>query len=74
MPIRENKRRKSTSSCPGNDGHVCGNNISKGILKYANSGACVLWARLQRAPDRQGAGACGGFAEKLGTKLIYFVP
>jgi len=48
--------------------------ISKGILNMPIPAACVLVGCLQRAPDRQGAGACGGLAEKLGTKLIYFVP
>ncbi len=61
MPIRENKAQEIYIVMSGEMmAMYAGNNISKGILKYANSGGVRLGGLgLQRAPDRQGAGTCG---------------
>jgi len=76
MPIRENKAQEIYIVMSGEMmAMYAGNNISKGISEIRQfRWRASWWARLQRAPDRQGAGACGALAAKLGTKLIYFVP
>ena len=56
MPIRENKAQEIYIVMSGEMmAMYAANNISKGILKYANSGGVRLGGLdLQRAPDRQG--------------------
>ena len=51
------------------------NNISKGILKYANSGGVRLGALVcnERQTDKE-LELAEALAAKLGTKLIHFVP
>ncbi len=51
------------------------NNISKGILKYANSGGVRLGALVcnERQTDKE-LELAEALAKKLGTKLIHFVP
>ena len=51
------------------------NNISKGILKYANSGGVRLGGLVCNEPktDKK-LELAEALAKKLGTKLIYFVP
>jgi nitrogenase iron protein NifH len=51
------------------------NNISKGILKYANSGGVRLGGLIcnERQTDKEYELA-DALAKKLGTTLIYFVP
>ena len=51
------------------------NNISKGILKYANSGGVRLGGLIcnERQTDKE-LELAEALAKKLGTKLIHFVP
>jgi nitrogenase iron protein NifH len=51
------------------------NNISKGILKYANSGGVRLGGLVcnERQTDKE-IELADSLAKKLGTKLIHFVP
>jgi len=51
------------------------NNISKGILKYANSGGVRLGGLIcnERQTDKE-LELADNMAKKLGSKLIYFVP
>jgi nitrogenase iron protein NifH len=51
------------------------NNISKGILKYANSGGVRLGGLIcnERQTDKE-LELAEAIAHKLGSKLIYFVP
>jgi nitrogenase iron protein NifH len=51
------------------------NNISKGILKYANSGGVRLGGLVcnERQTDKE-LELAEALASKLGTKLIHFVP
>ncbi len=51
------------------------NNISKGILKYANSGGVRLGGLVcnERQTDKE-LELAENLAKKLGSKLIYFVP
>jgi nitrogenase iron protein NifH len=51
------------------------NNISKGILKYANSGGVRLGGLVcnERQTDKE-LELADSLAKKLGTQLIYFVP
>ena len=51
------------------------NNISKGILKYANSGGVRLGGLIcnERQTDKE-LELAENMAKKLGTTLIYFVP
>ncbi|MBY9027965.1 diguanylate cyclase, partial [Pseudomonas fluorescens] len=51
------------------------NNISKGILKYANSGGVRLGGLVcnERQTDKE-LELAEAMAKKLGTQLIYFVP
>jgi nitrogenase iron protein NifH len=51
------------------------NNISKGILKYANSGGVRLGGLIcnERQTDKE-LELAEALSKKLGTKLIHFVP
>ncbi len=76
MPIRENKAQEIYIVMSGEMmAMYAANNISKGILKYANSGGVRLGALVcnerQTYKELELAEA---LAKKLGTKLIHFVP
>ena len=76
MPIRENKAQEIyiVMSCEMMAMYAA-NNISKGILKYANSGGVRLGALVcnERQTDKE-LELAEALAKKLGTKLIHFVP
>ena len=76
MPIRENKAQEIYIVMSGEMmAMYAANNISKGILKYANSGGVRLGGLVcnERQTDKE-LELAEALAEKLGTKLIYFVP
>ena len=76
MPIRENKAQEIYIVMSGEMmAMYAANNISKGILKYANSGGVRLGALVcnERQTDKEYELA-DSLAKKLGTKLIHFVP
>ena len=76
MPIRENKAQEIYIVMSGEMmAMYAGNNISKGILKYANSGGVRLGGLVcnERQTDKE-LELAESLAAKLGTKLIYFVP
>ncbi len=76
MPIREKKAQEIYIVMSGEMmAMYAGNNISKGILKYANSGGVRLGGLVcnERQTDKE-LELAEALAEKLGTKLIYFVP
>ena len=76
MPIRENKAQEIYIVMSGEMmAMYAANNISKGILKYANSGGVRLGGLVcnERQTDKE-LELAENLAEKLGTKLIYFVP
>ena len=76
MPIRENKAQEIYIVCSGEMmAMYAANNISKGILKYANSGGVRLGGLIcnERQTDKE-LELAEALAEKLGTKLIHFVP
>jgi nitrogenase iron protein NifH len=76
MPIRENKAQEIYIVMSGEMmAMYAANNISKGILKYANSGGVRLGALVcnERQTDKE-LELAEAMAAKLGSKLIYFVP
>ena len=76
MPIRENKAQEIYIVMSGEMmAMYAANNISKGILKYANSGGVRLGGLIcnERQTDKEYELA-DALAKKLGTKLIHFVP
>lgn len=76
MPIRENKAQEIYIVMSGEMmAMYAANNISKGILKYANSGGVRLGGLIcnERKTDKEYELA-DALARKLGTKLIHFVP
>ncbi len=76
MPIRENKAQEIYIVMSGEMmAMYAANNISKGILKYANSGGVRLGGLVcnERQTDKE-LELAESLAHKLGTKLIYFVP
>jgi nitrogenase iron protein NifH len=76
MPIRENKAQEIYIVMSGEMmAMYAANNISKGILKYANSGGVRLGALVcnERQTDKE-LELAEELAKKLGTKLIHFVP
>jgi nitrogenase iron protein NifH len=76
MPIRENKAQEIYIVMSGEMmAMYAANNISKGILKYANSGGVRLGALIcnERQTDKE-LELAEELAKKLGTHLIYFVP
>ena len=76
MPIRENKAQEIYIVMSGEMmAMYAANNISKGILKYANSGGVRLGGLIcnERQTDKE-LELAENMAEKLGSKLIYFVP
>lgn len=76
MPIRENKAQEIYIVMSGEMmAMYAANNISKGILKYANSGGVRLGALVcnERQTDKE-LELAEALAKKLGTFLIHFVP
>ena len=76
MPIRENKAQEIYIVMSGEMmAMYAANNISKGILKYANTGGVRLGGLIcnERQTDREYELA-DALAKRLGSKLIHFVP
>lgn len=76
MPIRENKAQEIYIVMSGEMMALyAANNISKGILKYANSGGVRLGGLIcnERQTDKE-LELAEALAGKLGSKLIHFVP
>ncbi|MEM8571746.1 MAG: nitrogenase iron protein [Pseudomonadota bacterium] len=76
MPIRENKAQEIYIVMSGEMMALyAANNISKGILKYANSGGVRLGGLIcnERQTDKE-LELAEAMAEKLGSQLIHFVP
>src|SRR5574343_1954654 len=76
MPIRENKAQEIYIVCSGEMmARYAANNISKGILKYANSGGVLLGGLVynERQTDKE-LELAESLAGKLGSRLIHFVP
>ncbi|MHB1531287.1 nitrogenase iron protein [Acidithiobacillus sp.] len=76
MPIRENKAQEIYIVMSGEMmAMYAANNISKGVLKYANSGGVRLGGLIcnERQTDKE-LELAEALAKKLGTKLIHFVP
>jgi nitrogenase iron protein NifH len=76
MPIRENKAQEIYIVVSGEMmAMYAANNISKGIVKYANSGGVRLAGLIcnSRNTDREDE-LIIALAEKLGTQMIHFVP
>jgi nitrogenase iron protein NifH len=76
MPIRENKAQEIYIVVSGEMmAMYAANNISKGIVKYANSGGVRLAGLIcnSRETDREDE-LIEALASKLGTTMIHFVP
>ena len=76
MPIRENKAQEIYIVMSGEMMALyAANNISKGILKYANSGGVRLGGLIcnERQTDKE-IDLADALAKRLGTSLIHFVP
>lgn len=76
MPIRENKAQEIYIVMSGEMmAMYAANNISKGILKYANSGGVRLGGLVcnERQTDKE-LELADSLAKMLGSKLIHFVP
>jgi len=76
MPIRENKAQEIYIVVSGEMmAMYAANNISKGIVKYANSGGVRLAGLIcnSRNTDREDE-LIIALAEKLGTQMIHFIP
>ncbi|HLP40418.1 MAG TPA: nitrogenase iron protein [Fibrobacteria bacterium] len=76
MPIRENKAQEIYIVMSGEMmAMYAANNISKGILKYANSGGVRLGGLIcnERQTDKE-LELADALAKRLGSKLIHFVP
>jgi len=76
MPIRENKAQEIYIVCSGEMmAMYAANNISKGIVKYANSGSVRLAGLIcnSRNTDREDE-LVMALAARLGTTMIHFVP
>jgi nitrogenase iron protein NifH len=76
MPIREGKAQEIYIVASGEMmAMYAANNISKGILKYANSGGVRLGGIIcnERKTDREYE-LIEALAERLGTQMIHFVP
>ena len=76
MPIRENKAQEIYIVMSGEMmAMYAANNISKGILKYANSGGVRLGGLVcnERQTDKE-LELAESLAKMLGSKLIHFVP
>ncbi len=76
MPIRDGKAEEIYIVVSGEMmAMYAANNISKGIVKFASSGTVRLGGLIcnSRAVDNE-AEMIENFAEKLGTRMIHFVP
>ncbi|MBS4095671.1 MAG: nitrogenase iron protein [Sulfuricella sp.] len=76
MPIRENKAQEIYIVMSGEMmAMYAANNISKGILKYANAGGVRLGGLIcnERQTDKE-LELAEALSARLGTKLIHFVP
>jgi nitrogenase iron protein NifH len=76
MPIRENKAQEIYIVCSGEMmAMYAANNISKGILKFAQTGKVRLGGLIcnSRKVDNEKE-MIEEFAKKLGTRMIHFVP
>ncbi|MGB0661744.1 MAG: nitrogenase iron protein [Mangrovicoccus sp.] len=76
MPIRENKAQEIYIVMSGEMMALyAANNISKGILKYANSGGVRLGGLIcnERQTDKE-LELAEALAARLGSQLIHFVP
>lgn len=76
MPIREGKAREIYIVVSGEMmAMYAANNISKGIVKFAEAGGVRLGGLIcnSRKVDNEDS-LIKAFADKLGTKMIYFVP
>jgi nitrogenase iron protein NifH len=76
MPIRENKAQEIYIVCSGEMmAMYAANNISKGIVKYANSGSVRLAGLIcnSRQTDREDE-LIEALARMLGTQMIHFIP
>jgi nitrogenase iron protein NifH len=76
MPIRENKAQEIYIVVSGEMmAMYAANNISKGIVKYANSGSVRLAGLIcnSRNTDREDE-LIEALAARLGTQMIHFVP
>ncbi|MGF6921587.1 nitrogenase iron protein NifH [Paraburkholderia sp. 40] len=76
MPIRENKAQEIYIVMSGEMmAMYAANNISKGILKYANSGGVRIGGLVcnERQTDKE-LELAEALAKMLGSKLIHFVP
>ena len=76
MPIREGKAEEIYIVCSGEMmAMYAANNISKGILKFAQNGVVRLGGLIcnSRKVDNE-AEMVEAFAKKLGTQMIHFVP
>ena len=76
MPIREDKAEEIYIVMSGEMmAMYAANNISKGILKYANSGGVRLGGLIcnERQTDKEFE-LVEAMAKKLGTQMIHFVP
>ena len=76
MPIRENKAQEIYIVCSGEMmAMYAANNISKGILKFAQTGKVRLGGLIcnSRQVDNEKE-MIEEFAKKLGTQMIHFVP
>jgi nitrogenase iron protein NifH len=76
MPIRENKAQEIYVVVSGEMmAMYAANNISKGIVKYANSGSVRLAGLIcnSRNTDREDE-LIEALAAKLGTRMIHFIP
>jgi len=76
MPIREGKAKEIYIVCSGEMMALyAANNISKGILKYANTGGCRLGGLICNSRNVDGEKELvEAVAAKIGTKMIHFVP
>jgi nitrogenase iron protein NifH len=76
MPIREGKAQEIYIVTSGEMmAMYAANNICRGVKKYAQSGGVRLGGLIcnSRKVDRE-ADLINALAEKLGTKMIYFMP
>lgn len=76
MPIRENKAQEIYIVMSGEMMALyAANNISRGILKYANTGGVRLGGLIcnERQTDRE-LDLAEALAKRINTKLIHFVP
>jgi nitrogenase iron protein NifH len=76
MPMREGKAQEIYIVCSGEMmAMYAANNISKGIVKFAEAGGVRLGGLIcnSRKVDNE-ANMIEAFAKKLGTQMIHFVP